>query len=41
LPSQLVTVCGLTPTYCMAELRFVDPDDGVSEWIYHFLAKFN
>jgi hypothetical protein len=23
----------------MVELRFVDPDDGVSEWIYHFSIK--
>jgi hypothetical protein len=36
LPDRHVTVCDLTPVNRMVELRFTDPDDGVSEWIYHF-----
>jgi hypothetical protein len=36
---HLVTVCDLTPTDFMAELRLVDPDDGVSEWIYRLTGR--
>jgi hypothetical protein len=38
-PDQLVTVCDLTPVDRMVELRFLDSDDGESEWIYHFVIS--
>jgi hypothetical protein len=35
-PDHLVTVLEFTSEYRVVELRFVDPEDGVSEWIYNF-----
>ncbi|KAF7760578.1 hypothetical protein Agabi119p4_11254 [Agaricus bisporus var. burnettii] len=35
-PGHLVTILDVTPGWRWVELRFVDPDDGVSEWTYYF-----
>ncbi|KAF7759889.1 hypothetical protein Agabi119p4_11584 [Agaricus bisporus var. burnettii] len=37
-PGHLITVIDLTTTCRGVEFRFVDSDDGKSEWIYHFFT---
>ncbi|EKM76567.1 hypothetical protein AGABI1DRAFT_108660 [Agaricus bisporus var. burnettii JB137-S8] len=37
-PDHLITVIDLATTCRGVEFRFVDPDNGKSEWIYHFFT---